>query len=120
MWGLAFKPNTDDIREAPALSIVRALAADGVKVKVHDPEATENFMAALGHVPSEVSIVDDPYQAAEGSDGLILCTEWREYRSPDFDRLKRTLNEPVLFDGRNQWDREHLEGLGFSYYAIGR
>ncbi len=120
LWGLAFKPNTDDVREAPALSIVRALAADGVKVKVHDPEAADNFLEALGTVPSEVTVVDDPYEAADASDGLILCTEWREYRSPDFERLKKILNEPVLFDGRNQWDRKHLEKLGFSYYAIGR
>ncbi len=120
IWGLAFKPNTDDVREAPALSIVRALASDGVKLRLHDPEAAENFMEDLGDVASQIEICEDHHEAAAGADALLLCTEWRQYRSPDFDRLKKTMRTPALFDGRNQWDREELEAMGFSYWAIGR
>jgi UDPglucose 6-dehydrogenase len=122
VWGLAFKPNTDDIREAPALTIVRSLASDGAKLRVCDPEAGPNFMAALGDSASNFSITleDDPYVAATGADALLLCTEWRQYRSPDFRRLAEIMNAKVLFDGRNQWDREHVESLGFVYKGIGR
>ena len=120
IWGLAFKPNTDDVREAPALSIVRALAGDGVKLRLHDPEAADNFLQDLGDVASDIEVVDDPYAAAEGADALLLCTEWRQYRSPDFARLKAMMKTPALFDGRNQWDRVELEELGFSYWGIGR
>ncbi len=121
VWGLAFKPNTDDIREAPALKIVRTLAGDGARIKLHDPEAGPNFMASLGdNVAAACTLVDDPYEAAEGAHGLLLVTEWREYRSPDFERLKKIMARPSLFDGRNQWDRSLLEELGFYYTGIGR
>jgi len=120
IWGLAFKPNTDDVREAPALSIVRALASDGVKLRLHDPEAAENFLADLGEVAADIEIVEDHHEAAAGADALLLCTEWRQYRSPDFARLKKTMRTPALFDGRNQWEREELESMGFTYWAIGR
>ena len=121
IWGLTFKPNTDDVREAPALSIVRALATDGAVIRMHDPEGGENFLQDLGNTASDVKLVDDPYEAAEGADALVLATEWRQYRSPDFDRLKSLMNDdPALFDGRNQWDRALLEGMGFKYAAIGR
>ena len=122
LWGLAFKPNTDDIREAPALTIVRSLASDGAKLRICDPEAGPNFMAALGDTASNfpIEFVSDPYVGAEGADALVLCTEWRQYRSPDFNRLNQVMRGKVLFDGRNQWDREHVEGLGFTYSGIGR
>jgi UDPglucose 6-dehydrogenase len=120
LWGLAFKPNTDDVREAPALRIVRTLASEGVRFRLHDPEATPNFIRELGDVGAEVLTFDDPYEAATGADALALVTEWRQFRSPDFDRLKQVLAGPALFDGRNQWDRAQLEGLGFRYYGIGR
>jgi UDPglucose 6-dehydrogenase len=121
VWGLAFKPNTDDIREAPALKIVRTLAADGARIKLHDPEAGANFMAALGDsIASACTLVDDPYEAADGVHALLLVTEWREYRSPDFERLRKIMARPALFDGRNQWDRAHVENLGFYYAGIGR
>lgn len=120
IWGLAFKPNTDDVREAPALRIVQTLAADGAKIRVHDPVAGANFMEALGDTQGAVTLVEDPYSAAEGAHALLLVTEWREFRSPDFERLRRKMAAPVLFDGRNQWDRGHVESLGFTYTGIGR
>ncbi|MCA9637398.1 MAG: UDP-glucose/GDP-mannose dehydrogenase family protein [Myxococcales bacterium] len=120
LWGLSFKPNTDDVREAPALQIVHTLLADGVKVRVHDPVAGANFMAILGDHQGSVTLVEDPYEAATGAHALLLVTEWREFRSPDFERLRALMAEPVLFDGRNQWDRGHVESLGFAYTGIGR
>ena len=122
IWGLAFKPNTDDIREAPALTIVRSLASDGAKLRVCDPEAGPNFMEALGDTASnfDIELVGDPYAAADAADALVLCTEWRQYRSPDFRRLAGIMGGNALFDGRNQWDREHVESLGFTYSGIGR
>ncbi|MFV8751065.1 UDP-glucose dehydrogenase family protein [Nannocystaceae bacterium ST9] len=122
VWGLAFKPNTDDIREAPALTVVRALAGDGAKLRLSDPEAGPNFMQALGDSVKNFSIefFDDPYAAAEGADALILATEWRQYRSPDFERLATIMKGKWLFDGRNQWERADVEPLGFTYAGIGR
>ena len=121
LWGLAFKPNTDDVREAPALRIARSLLNDGARLRLHDPEAGPNFMAELGNGNGDrAELVDDEYAAVEGADALLLVTEWREYRSPDFDRLKKLLSQPILIDGRNQWDRARLEGMGFRYAAIGR
>jgi len=122
LWGLAFKPNTDDIREAPALTIVRSLASDGAAIRMCDPEAGPNFIAALGDTANNfpIELVSDPYVAAAGADALILCTEWRQYRSPDFKRLAEVMGGKALFDGRNQWDRDHVEALGFRYAGIGR
>ncbi|RMG93327.1 MAG: UDP-glucose/GDP-mannose dehydrogenase family protein [Deltaproteobacteria bacterium] len=121
MWGLAFKPNTDDVREAPALRIARTLITDGARIRGHDPEAGPNFVEALGATAAEsFTLVDDPYEAARDADGLLLVTEWHEYRSPDFDRLRELMRTPALFDGRNQWDRSVVEPLGFSYTGIGR
>ena len=122
LWGLAFKPNTDDIREAPALTIVRSLASDGAKLRLCDPEAGPNFMAALGDTADnfDIQLVEDPYAAADGADALILATEWRQYRSPDFRRLAEIMSGKALFDGRNQWERAHVESLGFFYTGIGR
>lgn len=122
VWGLAFKPNTDDIREAPALSIVRSLASDGAKLRLTDPEAGPNFMAALGDSAENFGIefCSDPYDAAKGADAVVLTTEWRQYRSPDFARLSEVMSGRALFDGRNQWSRAHVEELGFRYDGIGR
>lgn len=120
LWGLAFKPNTDDVREAPALRAARTLLTDGAKLRMHDPEAGPNFMRDLGDKPN-VELVDDMYQAAQGAHALLLMTEWRQYRSPDFPRLRAAMaNDPVIIDGRNQWDRAELEALGFRYAGIGR
>ncbi|MCB9751836.1 MAG: UDP-glucose/GDP-mannose dehydrogenase family protein [Myxococcales bacterium] len=120
LWGLSFKPNTDDIREAPALRIASALLAEGARLRLHDPIAGANFMEALGDKSGDAALFDDPYEAARDADALLLVTEWRQFRSPDFDRLKQLLRTPALFDGRNQWDRGHVESLGFTYHGIGR
>jgi UDPglucose 6-dehydrogenase len=122
IWGLAFKPNTDDIREAPALTIVRSLASDGVKLRLTDPEAGPNFMAALGDSAATfpIEFFADPYAAATNADAVLLCTEWRQYRSPDLARLREIMAGNALFDGRNQWERSEVESFGFSYSGIGR
>jgi UDPglucose 6-dehydrogenase len=117
IWGLAFKPRTDDIREAPALTLIDHLLANGAKVRVHDPEAMPNVREIYG---SKISYSDRPYGALEGSDGLALMTEWPEFRNPDFEVIRRLLAKPNIFDGRNIYDQKVMETYGFTYYAIGR
>jgi UDPglucose 6-dehydrogenase len=117
IWGLAFKPRTDDVREAPALALINALLAQGVKIRVHDPEALANVKAIFG---DQLVYCDRPYGALEGSDGLVIATEWQEFRNPDFVVMRRLLRQPVIFDGRNIFDFKTLEPHGFVYYAIGR
>ncbi len=117
VWGLAFKPNTDDIREAPALVIIDELLAAGAKVRAFDPEA-------MGHVKSiygnRIHFCESMYDAAEGADCLAIMTEWSEFRTPDFDRVGRSLSEKVIFDGRNVYDLDYMKELGFHYLSIGR
>ena len=117
VWGLAFKPKTDDMREAPSITIIEGLIGNGATVKAHDPVATE-VAAALFH--GRVKLVEEPYAAAEGADALFLVTEWNEFRQPDFGRLLSIMRTPVIFDGRNIWDAVKLRGLGFTYYGVGR
>jgi UDPglucose 6-dehydrogenase len=117
VWGLAFKPQTDDIREAPALTLIDDLLRAGAKVKAHDPQAMGNVAALYG---DQIALADTMYAAAEGVNALVLVTEWHEYRRPDFHRLKRLMREPSVFDGRNVWDPEELRDLGFHYVGIGR
>jgi UDPglucose 6-dehydrogenase len=117
IWGLAFKPRTDDIREAPALTLIDNLLSDGVKLRVHDPEALANARALYG---DKIVYCDRPYGALEGSDGLAIMTEWPEFRNPDFVVVRRLLRQPVIFDGRNLYDFKSLASHGFTYYAIGR
>ncbi len=117
VWGLAFKPRTDDIREAPALALIEALLKAGAKVRVHDPEAMENVRELFG---DKLYYADRPYGALEGADGLVLVTEWPEFRNPDFEVMKRLLASRVIFDGRNIYDHRQMETLGFTYYGIGR
>jgi UDPglucose 6-dehydrogenase len=117
IWGLAFKPRTDDIREAPALTLIDSLLESGAKVRVHDPEAMANVREIYGE---KLYYADRPYGALEGADGLVLVTEWPEFRNPDFEVMKRLLAGRVLFDGRNLYDHRQMEALGFTYYAIGR
>lgn len=117
VWGLAFKPRTDDIREAPALVLIDALLAEGAKVRAHDPEALENVRALYG---DRITCCDRPYGCLEGADALVIATEWNEFRSPDFEVMKRLLNQPVVFDGRNVYEPQRMAALGFTYYGIGR
>ncbi len=117
IWGLAFKPRTDDIREAPALVLIDQLLAAGVALRVHDPEAMKN-VAQIYH--DRLVYCDRPYGALEGADGLAIVTEWQEFRRPDFEVMRRLLRQPVIFDGRNLYEPRNLRAAGFTYYAIGR
>jgi UDPglucose 6-dehydrogenase len=117
VWGLAFKPRTDDIREAPALTLIDALLADGVELRVHDPEAMANVRELYG---AKLTYCDRPYGALEGADGLVIVTEWQEFRNPDFEVMRRLLRSPLVFDGRNLYEPKQMERAGFTYYAIGR
>jgi UDPglucose 6-dehydrogenase len=117
IWGLAFKPRTDDIREAPALTIIDALLETGVALRVHDPEAMANARAIYR---DRLVYCDRPYGTLEGADGLAIVTEWQEFRHPDFDVIKKLLRTHVIFDGRNIYDPKRMAELGFTYYSIGR
>jgi UDPglucose 6-dehydrogenase len=117
VWGLAFKPRTDDVREAPALTFVDALLAEGTRLRVHDPEALANVRALYG---DRLVYCDRPYGALEGADGLVIVTEWQEFRHPDFEVMRRLLREKVIFDGRNLYEPKTLTNHGFTYYPIGR
>lgn len=117
IWGLAFKPRTDDMREAPSIGLVNDLLAAGCKVKVHDPEAMEVAKAVF---KDSVEFCGKNYDALDGADALCVVTEWNEFRHPDFDRMKSLLKAPVIFDGRNLWEPRDMQGRGFTYYAIGR
>jgi UDPglucose 6-dehydrogenase len=117
LWGLAFKPRTDDMREAPALAIVDALLAGGAAIRVYDPKAMPAARRILG---DRVTFCARSYDAVEGADALILVTEWGEFREPDFGRLKALMRHPAIFDGRNVYKPEHVQGAGFHYEGIGR
>jgi len=117
VWGLAFKPNTDDIREAPALSIISELLEAGARVQAFDPEASENVRAIFG---DRIVYTDNMYDALRHADCLAIMTEWNEFRSPDFDRMMSALEQPVIFDGRNVYDLQQMKTLGFHYESIGR
>ena len=116
VWGIAFKPRTDDIRESPALTLIDNLLAEGAKISAHDPEAREHAKERFG---DKIEIVDQQYDAVKGSDALVLVTEWRQYQSPDFTRIKAMMRTPVLLDGRNIWSTYGLRKQGFTYMGIG-
>jgi len=117
VWGLAFKPKTDDVRHAPALALIDELLAEGAVVAAHDPVAMDNARREFG---DKVQFVNNPYLAVQDADGLFLVTEWNEFRQPDFARIKAAMRQPVLFDGRNIWNATRLRALGFAYYGVGR
>jgi UDPglucose 6-dehydrogenase len=119
LWGVSFKPNTDDVREAPALKVARRLLERGVQVRAADPIVTQSQIdAVLGK--GRVSLIESEMKAAEGADVLVLVTEWRQYRSPDFDELRALMRGNTLIDGRNQWSRRQVNAAGFTYVGIGR
>jgi UDPglucose 6-dehydrogenase len=117
LWGLAFKPNTDDIREAPALQLIEALTSEGAIIVAYDPEAMSNVKKLVG---DKIQYASNPYDALVGADALIIATEWSEFRTPDFDRIGETLQHKVIFDGRNLFDVKQMKALGYHYESIGR
>jgi len=117
LWGLAFKPNTDDIREAPALQLIEALTSEGAIIVAYDPEAMGNVKKLVG---DQIQYAANPYDALVGADALIIATEWSEFRTPDFDRIGETLQQKVIFDGRNLFDVKQMKALGYHYESIGR
>jgi len=124
IWGLAFKPRTDDVREAPSLVLMRELLDAGVHLRVHDPEALDNVRSQMSRERPQdagrLAYCDRPYGALEGADALALVTEWSDYRNPDFELMRRLLASPVIFDGRNVYEPAKMSEMGFTYYAIGR
>jgi UDPglucose 6-dehydrogenase len=119
LWGLAFKPNTDDMREAPSRVLMEALWRDGAKVRAFDPEARTET-ARLYPAQGNLTLCDSADAALESADALAVVTEWKAFRSPDFAHIKSTLRTPVLFDGRNLYDPDTVEAAGIAYYGIGR
>jgi UDPglucose 6-dehydrogenase len=117
LWGLAFKPRTDDMREAPAIAIIDGLLTRGATVKAYDPEASQTARRLFD---SRIELCDKSYDALAGADALAIVTEWNEFREPDFDKMRRLLKSPVVFDGRNIYSPEHMRALGFTYFSIGR
>lgn len=117
VWGLAFKPNTDDIREAPALTIIKELLDEGATVTAYDPEAMNNVKALLGNA---IQYTDHQYDALQDADALLIATEWSEFRTPDFNKIISLLKNKVIFDGRNLFDLQKMEELGFHYISVGR
>lgn len=123
IWGLAFKPGTDDMREAPSLVLIDALVRAGARIVAYDPVAMDAAAAALPstwRLEGSLTLAAGAYEAAEGADGLLLVTEWKQFRHPDFERLGRSLAQRIVFDGRNQYEPMHMRHLGFEYYGVGR
>jgi UDPglucose 6-dehydrogenase len=119
MWGLAFKPKTDDVREAPALAICTELVGLGARIRAFDPEANETFKSRFGD-NAQIEYVENNYHALEGADALIICTEWNAFRQPNFRKIAQTLSSPTIFDGRNLYDLSDMREHGFAYYSVGR
>ena len=119
VWGLAFKPNTDDMRAAPSRVLVEALWSAGARVRAYDPEAQREMLRIYG-TRDDLALCAQPYETLQGADALVLVTEWKVFRSPDFERIRASLSTPVLFDGRNLYDPVAVEAAGLAYYGIGR
>jgi UDPglucose 6-dehydrogenase len=117
LWGLAFKPRTDDMREAPAISIIDRLLTLGATVRAYDPEAAHTARSIFGN---RITLCDRSYDALTGADALAIVTEWNEFREPDFEKMRAGLKRPIVFDGRNIYSPEHMRALGFTYFSIGR
>lgn len=119
VWGLSFKPNTDDMREAPSIDIIKGLTALGAAIQAYDPAATSRAHMIFGRNP-KIKYFENNYEALSGADAMVLVTEWHQFRRPDFVKIKKMLRQPVIFDGRNQYNPEKLRKLGFNYFCIGR
>jgi UDPglucose 6-dehydrogenase len=117
VWGLSFKPRTDDVREAPALHLIDLLLAKGAKLQVHDPEALENVRRSYG---DKLTYAEQPYAALEGAEALAIMTEWKEFLHPDFERMRKLMKSPVIFDGRNLYHPPQMKAAGFTYHSVGR
>ena len=117
LWGLAFKARTDDVRESPAIHCAEKFLAAGIKIKAYDPEA---MPAAQALLQDQIETVDNSYDALTGADALVICTDWQEFRTPDFELIVQKLNHPVIFDGRNLYDPNYVKKQGIEYYSIGR
>jgi len=117
VWGLAFKPRTDDMREAPAIAIIEGFLAGGARVRAYDPKAEEQARRLFG---DRVTLCGRSYEAVAGADALVVVTEWNEFREPDFEKIRDLMRHPAVFDGRNIYDPAVLRGLGFHYEGIGR
>lgn len=120
LWGTAFKANTDDIRETPAIDTAIALHEAGAKIRIHDPAAADNFEALMNKMEIPVDQFENKYDALKDADGLLVMTEWKQYRAPDFDEMKSRMKNPVIFDGRNLYNTKKVLEQGFQYYAIGK
>ncbi len=122
VWGLSFKPETDDMREAPSLDVIRGLCAAGARVRAHDPEAAEEAARHFADLLAEgqLQLCKNNYECLDGADALLVLTEWNAYRNPDFEAMRGRLAEPLIFDGRNLWDPERMASLGFDYFSVGR
>lgn len=119
LWGASFKPNTDDIREAPSLVVIKSLLEAGATVSMYDPVASQGVCDHFNNTENLIAETE-AFDALEGADGLIICTEWKVFKAPDFTKIKQKLAEPVIFDGRNLYDPDYMKSLGIDYYAIGR
>jgi len=117
MWGLAFKPNTDDVREAPSHVIIEGLLERGADIVAFDPEAIETTKVNFG---DRIDYSEDMYAPLEDADALVICTEWHEFRRPDLNRVRESLKDPVVFDGRNLYEPSRMAEMGFDYFSIGR
>ena len=117
VWGLSFKPKTDDMREAPSITIINRLLHAGANIRAHDPEAMDEAKKVFG---SKIEYIQDNYEVVKGADALVIITEWNEFRRPNFEKMKKLMRSPVIFDGRNIFDPKEMRSIGFTYYGIGR
>lgn len=119
VWGLSFKPDTDDMRESPAITVIKELTCRGALVTAYDPKAVREAQTFYLKGISEVSYAESKYEALKNADALVLVTEWKEFRQPDFEEIAKLLKQPLIFDGRNQYDKKRLEKYGIEYHQIG-
>ena len=120
IWGLAYKPGTDDMREAPAIYVIKELVGRGAQIKAYDPKAIDEAKECYLKGVQNINYVNSKYDVLKDSDALVLLTEWKEFRSPDFEEIKAQLKTPVIFDGRNQYNAFDLDAKGFEYVQIGK